>query len=210
MVDPALELRDLACVRGGRVLFSALRIAVPRGRLLRVTGANGAGKTSLLRMVCGLLRPAQGDVFWQGTRIGALREEFHRQLAYIGHGAALKDDLSAVENLLVASRLAGANPSPGQALDALEACGLRGFAHAHARKLSQGQRKRVALARLALCSDAMLWVLDEPFDALDAHASDALAQLVARHAGRGGVVLLTSHATALPLPATLMPMELAL
>lgn len=210
MVDPALELRDLACVRGGRTLFSGLRLGVPRGRLLRITGANGAGKTSLLRMVCGLSRPASGEVLWQGTRIDALREEFHRQLAYVGHCAALKDDLSAAENLRVASHLAGTDCTGKEAVDALGAAGLQGFADAHARCLSQGQRKRVGLARLALCGEAMLWVLDEPFDALDAAASAWLGRLLSSHLVHGGVVLLSSHAASLPLTLAHPPLELAL
>ena len=210
MLEPALELRDLACVRSGRLLFSGLSLRVPRRHLLRVTGANGAGKTSLLRTVCGLLRPERGDVLWRGEAIGKLREDFHRQLAYVGHAVALKDDLTAAENLTVASRLAGAHPSAAQAVQALEAAGLHEFAATPARSLSQGQRKRVALARLALCSEAMLWVLDEPFDALDTAASAWLAQLIATHTTRGGIVLLTSHAASLPLPADLAHMELAL
>ena len=188
-----LELRQVECVRGRRSLFRGLDLAVPPGRLLRLQGANGAGKTSLLRMICGLLAPAQGEVLWQGQRIGKLREEFGRQLVYLGHAAALKDDLSALENLLTAGLLAGQAVSTAQATAALAAAGLRGREQAPARVLSQGQRKRVALARLVLASASPLWVLDEPFNALDTVATAWLKDLITEQTARGGIVVLTSH-----------------
>ncbi|HRH89816.1 MAG TPA: ATP-binding cassette domain-containing protein, partial [Rubrivivax sp.] len=110
-----LELRDLACVRGRRRLFRGLNVALAPGQLLRVTGANGAGKTSLLRMVCGLLAPAQGQVLWQGHDVRRTREAFYRQLVYLGHAAALKDDLTPLENLRVAARLGGDAPDDAAA-----------------------------------------------------------------------------------------------
>ncbi|MEJ8851029.1 cytochrome c biogenesis heme-transporting ATPase CcmA [Variovorax rhizosphaerae] len=210
MATPALELRDLGCVRSGRALFSHLNLSVPAGRLLRVTGANGAGKTSLLRMVCGLLSPACGEVLWRGGRIATLREEFHRQLVYLGHAAALKDDLSATENLLTAARLAGGSPSEQEAAAALNAAGLRGHERSPVRTLSQGQRRRVALARLVLGSAVPLWVLDEPFNALDATAAAWLVGLVSAHVASGGVVLLTSHQADLALQPTTPQQELVL
>ena len=188
-----LELRQVECVRARRSLFRGLDLAVPPGRLLRLQGANGAGKTSLLRMICGLLAPAQGEVLWQGQRIGKLREEFGRQLVYLGHAAALKDDLSALENLLTAGLLAGQAVSTAQATAALAAAGLRGREQAPARVLSQGQRKRVALARLVLASASPLWVLDEPFNALDTVATAWLMELITEQTARGGIVVLTSH-----------------
>lgn len=189
----ALELCGLACVRGGRTLFSGMAVQVQAGQLLRVQGANGAGKTSLLRMLCGLLAPAEGQVLWQGQAIGALQESFNRQLVYLGHAAALKDDLSALENLQVSGRLAGVAPTEREAATALAQAGLRGREHAPVRSLSQGQRKRVALARLVLSATCPLWVLDEPFNALDTAATAWLVGLVVAHLGRGGVVVLTSH-----------------
>ena len=216
MLIPALALNDLGCMRGGRSLFSGLNVNVPGGHVLRVTGANGAGKTSLLRMVCGLLRPERGEVLWRGTRIGTLREEFHRQLVYLGHAAALKDELSPIENLLTSTRLGGEEPSIEQAAAALAAAGLGRIGvhddllHDPSRNLSQGQRRRVALARLLLASEAPLWVLDEPFNALDTAAAAWLVQVIATHVRRGGVVLLTSHQPDLALPATLPQIELSL
>ncbi len=188
-----LELHAVACVRGGRTLFSDVNLALQPGELLRVSGVNGAGKTSLLRMLCGLLAPAQGRVLWQGQPIASLRDEFNRQLVYVGHAAALKDELSALENLQTAGVLGGVVSTDSDALAALAQAGLRGRERVPARTLSQGQRRRVALARLELSSAAKLWVLDEPFNALDNAATAWLLALVSAQLARGGVVVLTSH-----------------
>jgi heme exporter protein A len=204
-----LELRQLACVRGGRRLFSGLDAQVQAGQLLRVLGANGAGKTSLLRMVCGLASPARGEVLWQGRRVGELREDFNRQLVHIGHAAALKDDLTPVENLLAACRLGGVAPTERAAAAALAQAGLRGRERVPSRHLSQGQRRRVALARLVLAEGSWLWVLDEPFNALDTAATEWLSGLVTGQLLCGGVVVLTSH-QAVPLPPSVQQVELAL
>lgn len=190
---PMLELRGVACVRGGRTLFDQLDCRVAAGRLLRVRGVNGAGKTSLLRMVCGLLPAAEGQVLWRGQAIRDLAEQFGRELVYLGHAAALKDDLSALENLQAACLLGGLVVSREQAQQALTQAGLPGRWRTPARQLSQGQRRRVALARLVLSSAAPLWVLDEPFNALDTAASDWLSGLLQGHLAQGGVVVLTSH-----------------
>ncbi|MDH5539731.1 MAG: cytochrome c biogenesis heme-transporting ATPase CcmA [Rhizobacter sp.] len=192
-MNPVLELRQVACVRGLRTLFEGLDLSLQPGQLLRLQGANGAGKTSLLRMLCGLLAPAQGEVLWRGRRIETLREEFSKELVYLGHAAALKDDLSALENLMTACVLGGVGTRRAEAIDALAAAGLGGRERAPARILSQGQRKRVALARLVLSRGAALWVLDEPFNALDTAASAWLIGLITAQLGNGGIVVLTSH-----------------
>jgi heme exporter protein A len=189
----ALELRDLQCVRGTRVLFSGLSAEVPAGQMLRVLGENGAGKTSLLRIACGLAAPERGEVRWQGRPIARLREEFNAQLVYLGHAPALKDDLTALENLQASCGLAG-QPCPAHsAAHALELAGLAGRERLPARVLSQGQRKRAGLARLALSAAAPLCVLDEPFNTLDESACTWLQGLLTAHLARGGVVVLTSH-----------------
>ncbi len=190
-----LELRAVACVRGGRSLFKGFSQTLLPGQLMRVRGANGAGKTSLLRLICGLALPAEGDVLWAGLPITRLREEFNRQMVYIGHGAALKDDLSAVENLQVAAALAGLSVTSSRAREALAAAGLQGRDRlaAPARHLSQGQRRRVALARLVLSPRVPLWVLDEPFNALDVDASAWLSGLLETHVADAGLAVLTSH-----------------
>jgi heme exporter protein A len=195
-------------VRGRRRLFDGLDLKLLPGQLLRVTGPNGAGKTSLLRMLCGLLAPAQGQILWQGQALRSVREDFHRQLIYLGHAAALKDDLSPLENLQSAMRLAGQAPDVATARQALADAGLRGREQVPSRILSQGQRRRAALARLPL-GDALLWVLDEPFNALDTAAAAWLLGLIEGQLRRGGAVVLTSH-QGVALDATLAQVNLAL
>ncbi len=188
-----LELIGVSCVRGTRRLFKGVDAVIAPGQLLRVQGANGAGKTSLLRTLCGLSTPDQGEVRWSGRSLASQRDEFHRDLIYIGHAAALKDDLSASENLLAACLLGGQHPTEPALMQALAAAGLRQREHLSARSLSQGQRRRVALARLLLEPSPPLWVLDEPFNALDSAACDWLLGVLAGQLRRGGIVVLTSH-----------------
>lgn len=195
-----LTVRDLQARRGRRVLFSGLALAAGPGQLLRVAGANGAGKTTLLRMLVGLTTPAAGEVRWRDEPIGSQREAFHRELVYLGHAAALKDDLSALENLQMLAMLGGDDARPAEAAAALAAAGLKGRERLPARVLSAGQRRRVALARLALGGPQALWVLDEPFNALDVDAGKWLAGLLQAHLAGGGVAVLTSH-QAVPLDA---------
>ena len=190
---PSLEAVDLHCVRGGRTLFDGLNFKLRGGELLRVAGPNGSGKTSLLRIACGLLEPDRGQVRWDGEDVRKLREEFWVRLLYIGHANALKDDLTAAENLGVACALAGLIVHERQLADALRRLGLSGCENLPARALSQGQRRRVALARLALGAAARLWVLDEPFTALDAAAIDCVQGLIGGHVAGGGAVMYTTH-----------------
>ena len=192
-----LRVEKLACTRGSRQLFDNLSVEVRPGELLRVLGANGAGKTSLLRMLCGLMEPTEGQLLWRGQKIAALRETFNHELIYLGHAAALKDDLSPLENLQASSTLAGHATGHQAARRALIDAGLRGHENTLVRRLSQGQRKRSALARLVLANAAQhltpLWVLDEPFNALDSAATDWLSGLMQAHLQRQGMVVLTSH-----------------
>jgi heme exporter protein A len=188
-----LELKDLACVRGERTLFAGIGCTLDQATLLRVSGPNGAGKTSLLRIICGLMLPAQGEVRWKGENIRALREEYWRDLVYVGHTNALKDDLTPVENLAIGAALSGRPADRRQAHEALDAFDLARCALLPVRVLSQGQRRRVALARLVVSGRAPLWVLDEPFTALDAHAVRLMQRLVAEHVAAGGAAILTTH-----------------
>ena len=188
-----LELKDVACVRGARTLFTGVTCQLRPGELLRVRGANGAGKTSLLRMLCGLLQPTQGQVLWCGQPLASQRDVFGHSLVYLGHAAALKDELSPLENLLDACALGGHKPDIPAALAALKGAGLRGFERTPVRRLSQGQRRRSALARLALSQTAPLWILDEPFNALDTAANVWLTGLIEAHLQNAGIVVLTSH-----------------
>jgi heme exporter protein A len=193
-----LWLQELGCVRGGRPLFGGLNVQLRPGQLLRVQGPNGAGKTSLLRMLSGLLLPSAGQVLWRGEP-AARAESFGRERVYLGHAAALKDELSPLENLEAASALGGRPCQKAEALNALAGAGLADFAHLPARRLSQGQRRRAGLARLGLCGHAPLWVLDEPFNALDTAATSWLEGLLRQHLLRKGILVLTSH-QGRPLP----------
>jgi len=187
-----LEVAALECARQRRTLFAGLSFSLGAGELLRVAGANGSGKTTLLKILCGLLEPDAGEVRWQGTPIRQLREDYTRHLVYLGHAPAVKDDLSAAENLTIACTLAGRPASPQQAQKALESYGLPATG-VPIRRLSQGQRRRAALARLLLSAHAPLWLLDEPFAALDATAARFTQELIARHVAQGGAAIYTTH-----------------
>ncbi len=188
-----LEVTQLECVRGFRPLFAGLDFALHGGELLHVAGANGSGKTSLLRILCGLLEPTGGTVRWQGAEIGGLAEDYHRQLLYIGHSNGVKEDLTPAENLAIACALAGIPSGETAIAAALHAFGLAGYERSPVKTLSQGQRRRVALARLAFGQTLPLWVLDEPFNALDARSVADVEGLIAAHLARGAMVALTTH-----------------
>jgi heme exporter protein A len=211
-VRAVLDVQDLEARRGRRVLFSGLGLLAAPGRLVRVNGPNGAGKTTLLRMLVGLSTPSAGQVRWRGQPLNAAREDFHRELAWVGHAAALKDDLTALENLQAIAMLGGDAVGRDEAMAALAQAGLQGRERLPARVLSAGQRRRVVLARLALPPakpPRLLWVLDEPFNALDAAASEWLSGLVRQQLAGGGIVVLTSH-QAIPLDGLADPLMVAL
>ena len=188
-----LEVEDLACLKGDRLLFRDLALRLQAGELLRVAGANGVGKTSLLRLVTGLALPEAGDIRWSARCIRREREAFHRELLYLGHAPAINDLLSPLENLRFACAAAGDELSAAACVQALERIGLADQLDLPARVLSQGQRRRVGLARLFLSARRKLWVLDEPFTALDVHAVADLAATLSDHCTAGGMVMLTTH-----------------
>lgn len=193
-VQPLLQVRALAGQRGDRRLFSGLDFSLNAGDIVWLRGRNGCGKTTLLRLLAGLASPEEGVIEIDGAPTAKAGTAWRRQLAYVAHGNALKDDLSAVESLSFLARLHGAGaPDRMTLLQALRRLGVASRADAPVRTLSQGQRRRVALARLALPGAARLWLLDEPFDALDDSGIVALNSLLAEHAGGGGATLLTSH-----------------
>ena len=190
-----LETRGLACERGGWRLFAGLGFTLAAGSLLRVRGANGSGKTTLLRTLAGLTRPAAGDVRWRGKPVDG---EYRKEMLFLGHAPAVKDELTVLENLEFSARLAQIESPDCEG--ALQRLGITRLANLPARYLSQGQRKRAALARLALAPAAALWLLDEPFAALDEEAIAGVSALCATHLAVGGMLVLTSHQD-VPVPS---------
>jgi heme exporter protein A len=188
-----LLANGLECVRGERRLFREVGFELDPGTLLHVQGRNGSGKTSLLRMLCGLLAPTAGEILWNGVDIRTAAEGFRGELLYLGHQNAIKDDLTAVENLIVSETLAEAPVTARSACESLERLGLAGYEDLPTRVLSQGQKRRVSLARLLFRERSRLWVLDEPFVALDPHAVQEVASIIADQLGGGGIVVYTTH-----------------
>ncbi|MBL8480966.1 MAG: cytochrome c biogenesis heme-transporting ATPase CcmA [Rhodocyclaceae bacterium] len=191
--DLLLQVRQLCVRRGERRLFADLSFALEPGRALFVRGANGCGKTTLLRTVCGLARAESGEICWRGADIHKNREAYARELAYVGHPPALKEELSAIENLALALALSGRPADDAACFKALDEVGLGDRVDLPARSLSQGQRRRVHMARLLNSRDATLWVLDEPLAALDVSAVDWLEALLDSHLAAGKALLITSH-----------------
>lgn len=181
---PALSVTQLACRRGDRILFKGLDLDVHAGQVVWLRGANGRGKTSLLRLLAGLSTPEAGQVQWGSSP---------RQLVYIAHANALKEDLTVLESLRFLARLHGREEGDAQLVNALQGFGMASRRDAPVRTLSQGQRRRVALSRLAIDTQPSVWILDEPFDSLDTEGIATLNALITRHAQRGGSVVLTSH-----------------
>ena len=186
-----MQATGLAAFRGERLVFRDLDFAVVAGGALLLTGPNGSGKSTLLRLLAGLLRPAAGVLSWNGVDALIDLAAHARRVAYVGHQDAIKPGLTAAENLHFAARLTGAHIGT-----ALAAVGLEGLADLPARMLSAGQKRRLALARLAL-SHATLWLLDEPTLGLDAAAVERFGAMLAEHRASGGLLVAATH---LPLP----------
>lgn len=188
---PLFEAHGLRCEREERVLFEDLSFSLGPGDVVQVLGPNGAGKTTLLRAVAGLSTRVTGAMSWKGASLPGANWEFLRETLYLGHDAAVKPGLTPIENLRWHAGLWGRTRDIG-IVGALQAVGLGQHLDAPAQQLSAGQRRRVALARLLL-SPASLWILDEPFTAIDLDGVAQVESLVAAHAGQGGAVLLTTH-----------------
>ena len=187
-----LNAINLSCVRGDRTLFAGLDLCVGAGEWLHVRGGNGTGKTSLLRLLAGLSAPAAGEIRWNGSPVREIGEDYRGDLLYLGHQAGVKEDLTALENLELAAGLDGCESRPGDVLAALGRFGLKGREDLPVRFFSAGQKRRVLLARL-VSRRAKLWILDEPFTALDTGAVEMLGELVAEHIAEGGMAVITSH-----------------
>lgn len=187
-----LDVTDLSCARGDRCLFTGIDLRVEPGEWLHVRGANGCGKTSMLRLLAGLSQPVQGEIRWCGKPIGQDAQTYRADLLFLGHQAAVKDELTSLENLQLASELDGRGLPRPEAFAALRRLGLQGREDQAVRFLSAGQKRRVLLARL-VTRKAKLWLLDEPFTALDTRAVEMLGTLIGEHLDRGGMAVVTSH-----------------
>ena len=213
---PILAAVNLTGERGGRTLFSRLHFELRPGQVVWLRGRNGRGKTSLLRLMAGLATPAAGAVHCDGVPLQRADPVWRERLLFIAHANALKEDLTVSESLRFLSQIQGRDSSAGPLRDALARLGVEALAARPVRTLSQGQRRRVALSRLALPHPPSVWLLDEPFDALDDDGVQRLNALLSAHAAAGGSTLLTSHQsvvlvdpvpTQLELDAALAPRE---
>lgn len=187
-----LQLNQIACQRGDKLLLQGLNVAWQSGDFIQIEGYNGIGKTSLLRILAGLSRPLAGEVVWNGFAIQQNREEYHHNLLYLGHQAGIKPELTAWENLRFYQQTSQSQQGDEILWQSLEKVGLIGREDLPASQLSAGQQKRIALARLWI-SQAPLWILDEPFTAIDKTGVKLLTSLFEQHAEQGGIVILTSH-----------------
>ncbi|MDG1951643.1 MAG: cytochrome c biogenesis heme-transporting ATPase CcmA [Gammaproteobacteria bacterium] len=186
-----LELKKLSCERNDRVLFENLSLLVESGDVVQISGSNGSGKTSLLRVICGLNDYFTGGVFWKGEMRDSDVEAFRNDLLFLGHRVGLSKLLSPIENLKWSTG-GKTDWSEKDLLQALSRNGLQGFEYQPCFLLSAGQQQRAALSKLYLSNEPM-WILDEPFNALDSEAIDMLENLIMQHARRGGIVLVTTH-----------------
>jgi len=187
-----LEVRGLECVRDDRLLFSDLNFSLSAGEVMQVEGPNGCGKTSLLRIVCGLRQPEEGEVLWQGESIRHNREDYYANMVYIGHLPCIKGDLTVLENVraLLDTRSLSIDATTTEA--ALAKVGLAGFEDVPGKALSSGQRRRILLAFVELAG-AKLWILDEPLTALDVQGVALMESMILEHRAGGGSVVFTTH-----------------
>lgn len=186
-----LEVSGLECIRQDIILFQDISFKLQSGDLLQVDGLNGSGKSSLLRILAGLMQQNAGKISWQRKEISTCRYEYQQELSYIGHLNGVKDALTALENLRVMVALAGSKPEfpLSKALDQIELVGMESIPLS---RMSAGQKRRVALARLFI-TKAAIWLLDEPFTSLDASGKLVIERLIAEHCACGGIIIFSTH-----------------
>ncbi|RKZ46443.1 MAG: heme ABC transporter ATP-binding protein CcmA [Gammaproteobacteria bacterium] len=190
-VNNLLVVRSLSCVRNEQLLFEEISFKLSSGEVLQIEGANGSGKTSLLRILCGLALPEEGKVSWNNQDIQNIRSQYAQDMHYVGHTNGIKAELTSVENLVVAQSLT--IPRGGCSCeDALAQLEIEELADVPVRKLSSGQRRRVALSRL-LISEARLWLMDEPFTSLDDSSRLLVKKIIETHAKTGGLAVIVTH-----------------
>lgn len=187
-----ISASNLTCIREERLLFDQLTFAIDAGDIVQIEGPNGSGKTSLLRILAGLSQPFEGDIFYKDQLINQSREEFHQNLLYLGHLPGVKGEMSAQENLDFNLTLHGLHSKADEVEEILSLVNLAGFEDSLASHLSAGQHRRISLARLYK-STAKIWILDEPFTAIDKQGVHSLEQLFKAHIKQGGCVILTTH-----------------
>lgn len=187
-----LNTVNLECTRDDRLLFTGLSLGLVKGEVLQIEGSNGSGKTSLLRILCGLRQPDEGKVVWQGEDISRSREDYYANMVYIGHLTCIKADLTTLENIRILLDTRSRSVAASTIEQALAQVGLAGFEDVTAKALSSGQRRRVLLAFLLL-ADARLWILDEPLTALDIKGVDLMESMILEHRENGGSVIFTTH-----------------
>lgn len=187
-----LKLVKLGCERDNRLLFTDLSIELLPGQLLQIEGANGSGKTTLLRVLAGLSSDYLGDICWRGEKLARVYADFRLSTFYFGHKPAVKHELTPVENMHWRAGLRNEVRSEQQIRKALDQVDLAGFEEVPCGHLSAGQQRRVALADLSV-TDARLWILDEPFTAIDVHGVAWLESVLLRHINDDGIVVITSH-----------------
>jgi heme exporter protein A len=187
-----LEIKSLECVRDDRLLFRDLDFSVAEAQVLQIEGANGSGKTSLLRIICGLRLAEAGQVLWKGEAIASSREDYYAEMVYIGHLPCIKGDLTVLENVRSLLDTRSLSLSNAEIEVALEKVGLATYEDVPSKALSSGQRRRILLAFVEL-SQAKLWILDEPLTALDVHGVALMESMIVQHKKAGGSVIFTTH-----------------
>jgi len=190
-----LSAHALMTEKQDRILFKDVDFLISPGELLHIKGANGTGKTTLLRILCGLTLAESGEVRWGGRAISKHRDDFHTQLSYVGHSDGIKLDLTVAENLQIAAVLAQSKRNTNMAIDLhaiARQIGLAKHMETFAHALSAGQRRRLALAR-CLFEQCSVWILDEPFTSLDVQGVEFVETIIAEHLQRKGIVIMTSH-----------------